>query len=211
MLCPDPGKNVDRLPEYGDGRCGLHQLRRLAGHLRVDGAPDRSQAPGHRLWALTTLPPPTMERLRGFQDAMMKHNLPIDQNYLLERWTASHILNRAPGQELCSRQPPRQRAFWSYRSRRPPLWPSTTIALSVYTECHRRMGSPVGKDISVVGYSDIPLTEILHHRRSLPYNAMWTMASTAISTLLDRLKSKNYGGRSHEASWSPEVSGCAVL
>lgn len=133
--------------------------------------------------------PPTMERLRGFQDAMMKHNLPIDPNYLLEMDSLAHPepgsrdKNYAPGNLLAARL---------LELPKPPtaiMAINDYYALSVYTECHKH-GFIVGKDISVVGYDDIPLTEILSPPITSVQCDVDSMAYIAISTLLDRLKSK---------------------
>lgn len=135
--------------------------------------------------------PPTLERLRGFQDAMMKHHLPIREEYLQGTDVTMRPIqnlrdgNHAPANVLASRlldlpNPPTAiMAINDY------------YALGIYTECHKR-GLQVGRDISVAGYDDIPLTEIMTPPVTSVHCDVDSMAYIATSTLVDRIKSKEH-------------------
>lgn len=133
--------------------------------------------------------PPTLERLRGFQDAMMKHHLPIREEYLQCTDSTMRPIqnirdgNHAPANILAARL---------LELPNPPTAIMTIndyYALGVYTECHKH-GFTVGRDISVAGYDDIPLTEIMAPPMTSVHCDVDSMAYIATSTLLDRLKSK---------------------
>lgn len=129
---------------------------------------------------------PTMERLRGFHDAMAKHNLPINSQYLVGSSTP-FVSQGESGEET----PVQNQLASKLLDLDPPPTAIVAIndyyALGVYAEVAKR-NQIIGEDVSVVGYDDILLTTILSPPMSSVSCNVDMVSNLAATTMLSRIQ-----------------------
>ncbi|MGI6237457.1 MAG: LacI family DNA-binding transcriptional regulator [Candidatus Excrementavichristensenella sp.] len=136
--------------------------------------------------------PPTIERLRGYRDAMQKHNVPVPSDYIL----SSDYFKGKVDQSALLRTPNLLAAYLLDRTVRPTaiMGVNDYYALGVYSEAIRR-GLVVGKDISVVGYDDISLGTIITPQLTTVHSNIESFAQMTMSLIHRQFSQKE---TSHE-------------
>lgn len=132
--------------------------------------------------------PPTMERLRGYKDAMMKHNIPLKEEYMLA--TDNPLIAKYTTRN--KQNPANYLAAKLLDLPNPPtaiMAINDYYALSIYTECINR-GMSVGRDLSIIGYDDIPLAQIVSPPMTSVHCDVDSIAYMATSTLIDHMNEK---------------------
>ncbi len=145
---------------------------------------------GHRKIAFigyNHLSPPTIERLRGYRDAMSKNNIPVLPDYILP----SDFFKGKAEQDALSQTPNLLARYLLDQTNRPTaiMGVNDYYALGVYSEANRR-GLAVGRDISVVGYDDISLGSIINPQLTTVHSNIESVARMTI-TLIQSQFSKN--------------------
>ncbi len=133
--------------------------------------------------------PPTMDRLRGYKDAMAKHNIELIQEYIAESKTP--LVGVSNGDDSDSMQNKLAAKLLDL-----PIPPTAIMAindyyaLGVYAEAQKR-GLKIGEDISVVGYDDITLATIISPQMSSVNCNITSVSYLATTTLINRINNKN--------------------
>lgn len=135
---------------------------------------------------------PTMDRLRGVKDALAKHNIPLVEEYMVQSQTP-FVSQSEMNQEELPIQNKLARQLLSLKE------PPTAIiaindyyALGIYSEAQKK-GLVIGQDLSVVGYDDIALAQIVHPQLTSVDCNVSSVSYLAATTLMSRIASKKNG------------------
>lgn len=137
---------------------------------------------GHKKIATITGPlnsKPGKERLKGFQQALKKHKIPILEEYVLEgdfKVSKAYELTKA----LLTLSNPPTAIFTSNNL-------TTLGCLKYMTENHLRLG----EDVSIVGFDDIEVLKIIDYKLSVVDRDAFLQGKEAMNILLRRLENKS--------------------
>jgi LacI family transcriptional regulator len=163
----------------------------------VDGlrqAVDHLAGLGHRLFAYLSAPLDLLFgtlRLQGFRQGMEGHGLPIE-----ERWIVTGDLTQRKGYQLAGElldQPQRPTAI---------IAANDPMALGVMAAAQQR-NLVVGRDVSVMGFDDIPLAEHAHPSLTTIHQPIYRIGTMITAMLIRSLNDQPL--ESHQVLLQPEL------
>jgi LacI family transcriptional regulator len=117
------------------------------------------------------------DRLSGFKDAMKKHGLPIPEGYVLH----GHF-SKASGAEAAKK-------FLALSPRPTAIFSSDDLmAMGAWDE-FEKAGLKIGKDISIIGFDDIPEASMEPYALTTMRQDYNQMSITATNILIEKIKS----------------------
>lgn len=137
---------------------------------------------GHRKIATITGPldsKPGKERLKGYQQAMKKHKLPILEEYVLEG--DFKVMKAYKLAKMLFTLPDPPTAIFTSNNL------TTLGCLKYMTENHLELG----KDVSLIGFDDIEVLKIIDFKLSVVDRDAFLQGKEAMKILLKRIENKN--------------------
>jgi DNA-binding LacI/PurR family transcriptional regulator len=116
------------------------------------------------------------DRLEGFKDALQKHGLEFPENYLIK----SNFFSRDVGMEGMAR-------LLTLKERPTAVvCANDLIALGAWDQAQKE-GLQIGKDISIVGYDDIPAASTLYSLTTVRQD-FWELSAKAAELLIEKIE-----------------------
>ncbi len=134
--------------------------------------------------------PPTMDRLRGYKDALAKHNIEIVPEYIAESKTPFVGINNSDDDTIPVQNKLAARLLDLQAPPTAIMAINDYYALGIYSEAEKR-GLKIGEDISVVGYDDIALATIVSPQMSSVNCNVTSVSYLATTTLISRINNRN--------------------
>jgi LacI family transcriptional regulator len=141
---------------------------------------------GHRNIACITCTQqnlPTADRIAGYRKALEKHNIPFNQNYLLE----------VPDDTMDAGA----RILTSVQSLTPKVtavfFPAGDMAAIGFIKAAKRQGLSIPKDYAVVGFDDIPAAEVVEPALTTVRQPKLEMGDHAIGMIVDKIEGRETG------------------
>jgi LacI family transcriptional regulator len=120
-----------------------------------------------------------VERLKGYQAALEEYGIPYDDN-LVQQDNFVRLDTRIPTEKLLSLPEPPTAILTS----------SDPVAFRVM-EILREHNLDIPKDVSVVGFDDIPHASLVYPKLTTVYQPLYEMGKTAARMLLERIRDIN--------------------
>ena len=141
---------------------------------------------GHRNIACITCTQqnlPTADRIAGYRKALDKHDIPFNQNYLLE----------VPDDTMDAGA----RILTSVQSLTPKVtavfFPAGDMAAIGFIKAAKRQGLSIPKDYAVVGFDDIPAAEVVEPALTTVRQPKLEMGDHAIGMIVDKIEGRETG------------------
>ncbi|UKJ06746.1 LacI family DNA-binding transcriptional regulator [Solitalea lacus] len=110
-------------------------------------------------------------RLAGYKDALIKHNLPVDDMIIFE-----HLLTKESSVEVCEK-------MFALQELPDALFASNDLSAIVAAQIAKDKGLVIPDDFAIVGYSNDPLTEIFTPSITSVDQAAYELGRLAFQTL----------------------------